>query len=274
MKKYCVIGDPISHSSSPIIYNFLFEHYKIDAQYSKIKVAQNELKTFVNINELDGFNVTIPHKQKIMPYLDILDDSALLYNSVNTVLKKDDKLIGYSTDALGFKLSLDEYNLSLREKTVFLFGSGGAASALALLCAQEKAKELTLCSRNEHAKQEIYNLISKYNLKINLCDAKRINNSVENSNIFINCTPLGMESFKSDFTDFSFLDNLKANATICDIVYKPLRTNLLQESQKRNLKTIEGISMLIYQAFAAFEIFTGIQPPFELKQDIIKLLGL
>lgn len=262
----CVIGDPIAHSLSPTIYNTLFKHYKINALYTALRVAKGALPQFlpaVSMLDLVGFNVTMPHKNDLLPYLDKLGESALLHGSVNTVVVIDGKLCGHSTDAAGFLLSLEENGIDIAAQDVLLLGAGGAAAAIALQAAHDGVRSLTILNRDkakaEALAQSIHEQTGKQCTAAAL-DAATLARYAPTCSLLINGTPLGMEGCSAQFDSFDFLDKIPRSAALCDLIYKPAVTALMAAAQKRNIKTIGGIGMLIGQAFVAFEHYYGILP--------------
>ena len=262
---HAIIGKPISHSLSPIIYNTLYDHYKLPYRCRTFCVPENELSFFLYCAKANGIgflNVTSPYKMAVLPLLDYLSDSALQYGSVNTITTHNG-LRGYSTDAQGFLHSL--HKISLCDQDILLLGAGGAATTIAVCAAQNKARSITLlCPTIAHAQAICKKIHLEINLNIecNYGNFEEINRYAANAGLVINATPLGMSGY-SDFNDLSFVDYLPQNATVYDIVYSPAQTSLLLHAQKRDLKTIGGIEMLIHQAFAAFEIFHEISPTAE-----------
>ena len=133
MKKYLVIGRPVDHSLSPQLHNYWIKVNKINAIYDKRDLDDNELKDLINSvkdKEIDGINITVPYKKKIIPYLDELSEEAKKTESVNTVFMKDDKLIGHNTDIEGFELSIRDTNFDVKKKTIFILGAGGVVTTI------------------------------------------------------------------------------------------------------------------------------------------------
>lgn len=265
-QNFCVIGDPIAHSLSPTIYNTLFKRYAIHAHYDARRVAKGELPMFLESLQclgLAGFNVTMPHKKDLLPYLDKLGDSAKLHGSVNTVVVREGSLCGYSTDGAGFLLSLRENGIEIAGQDVLLLGAGGAAAAIALQAAHDGARSLTLLTRDKKQGEALALSILVKTGKH--CAADALENTTiakyaQACSLFVNGTPLGMEGCATQFDSFDFLDALPRTAVLCDLIYKPANTALMLQAQKRSLKTIGGIGMLIGQAFVAFEHYFGILP--------------
>jgi shikimate dehydrogenase len=279
-KNFAVIGDPIKHSLSPFIHNTLYEIYNLEATYHTLLIPkgrlQKDLPFLIKKYNLSGFNVTMPHKEAIIPLLTDISAAASLANSVNTVNCDNRGLHAHSTDAHGFIQALkangkDPQNLA----TVFL-GSGGAAAALALHWTVIEKSPLTIIARSIEKASAINEAISKQGgqkalilpwNKENICQA------LQKASLLVNTTPLGMAGNKEDFTDLEFLANLPHHALVFDLIYAPRQTALLQKARELGYVTINGLDMLIYQAMESFSIMTGIKTSAKDKIIIEKALA-
>lgn len=232
MKKFCLIGETLKHSYSEKIHK-AFGKY----DYSLVELSPNDLKQFVAEKKFDGFNVTIPYKQKIMEYLDVIDDTAKKINAINTVVYKDNKSYGYNTDILGMKQLLIISGIVLTEKVVLILGSGGTSHTARFLCESERAKEIITVSRSGEVN---YETVGKY---YNTCD------------VIINTTPIGMFP-KVDFSPID-LSNFTKLSGVIDVIYNPEKTKLLCQAEKMNIKCIGGSLMLAAQAKYAMDLFLG-----------------
>lgn len=254
-----VLGDPIRHSLSPTIYNTLYSRYQMNVVCLTAHVPKGQLKAFFDARDffrVSAINATIPHKSDILAFADTVDEEALRYQSVNTIAIRDDGLHAYSTDAEGFVLSMAEQGVSFTGQHVALLGAGGAAAPIALRAAHEKATSILILARRMESANDLrlkIQQISDIPCTVALLDD--VASRIVDSTLLINTTPLGMAGFGADFPSFDFLDSLPKNAVVCDIVYNPSVTALLHHAQMRHLKTIGGLGMLIWQAFAAFKIF-------------------
>ena len=251
---YAVIGDPIGHSMSPIIHNNFFNKRKMDSIYLSLLVKKDNLKNEIEFlkNNLKGFNVTIPHKETIIPYLDEVDPLALKYGAVNTVKVIDGKLIGYNTDGWGFMKSLHSINISLENKNVLLLGSGGAGRVAAFEILRAGG-HLTIATRNiDKAKDLKEDLLEFYDTTINTLQINEINQTFD---IIINSTPVGMYPN----IDESPLDEklLQGSELVYDMTYNPYETKFLSLGKKAGAKAINGLAMLLYQGLKSMEIWTG-----------------
>ena len=259
--KLAVIGSPIAHSMSPLIHKTFLEYMGIEHEYSVVDVKKGELSAYIDYvkeNDVCGFNVTMPHKQDIMEYLDEIDYEAGVYNSVNTVKNDNGRLIGYNTDADGYKMALSEKGVSLKDAVITFNGAGGAASALVLKAAIEGAKSITVLNIDvEQAERLAENVAEKtgYVIKTGLFNTDNAREACKNTDLFINATPLGMHGIDDDYSDLSFIDELKKSATVSDLVYNPPKTKLLSYAESKGLNMLNGLGMLIYQGLIADKIY-------------------
>ena len=273
MKKYLVIGNPIGHSLSPLIHNHWMRKYGlIDNIYEKRKVEEKDLKNIIKEirdNEVIGVNVTVPFKKLIIPFLDKLDSTAKKTESVNTLFKIKDKVVGYNTDKPGFAQTIWELFPNknsimprpLEEKNIFILGAGGVTSSI--ICAlEDSGAKIFLSNRTKKKAEE---LKKKY-IKIEILDwGKR----PPVCDIVINTTSIGLtnnEKIKIDFSDC----NGDKNKLFYDLIYNPKETNFLKEARLRGNKNINGQRMFLNQAVHAFNLWTNITP--EIDDEVLKLL--
>ncbi len=277
-KRLAVIGDPISHSLSPIIHNALYNALGIDAFYQPLFIPRGRIdimRDAIPMLSLKGFNITMPHKQSIFPLLDVIDQNAKLHQSVNTVCVRDGKLYGYSTDAQGFSLLLYDHNTSFYGQDIVFLGAGGACNTLALDAATKDAKSITILNRSLDKADALA-------LEINKATSKQIiTGTMSNDNLekfipratmLINTTPLGMHAYPHKFESLAFLSLLPKNAIVCDLIYNPSETDFLKESKKHGHISINGLGMLIGQALVSFEHFFAITLGKNEKQAVIDAL--
>ncbi|MGI6732815.1 MAG: shikimate dehydrogenase [Anaerovoracaceae bacterium] len=258
-----VIGDPISHSLSPDIHIPAIQPLLKSLVYERTRVVPEELPgwvTQIRGRGLKGFNVTMPHKEAILPLLDAVDKEAAALGSVNTVVEKGGRLWGYNTDGEGFIKALVQIGEDFKDSSVTILGSGGAAVTIAIKAASKGAKELHLVARNREKAQKICQKIEEmYRTKCHVhpfLEPYGAGNQWK-SRIIINTTPLGMHGITEDFPGFDFLDRVEKDALLCDLIYSPARTGFLIEGEKRGLRILGGIHMLIEQALEADRLYLG-----------------
>lgn len=271
--KVCgVIGDPIEHTLSPLIHNAAFKHLKLDFVYVAFRVRREELESAVKgIRSLGihGLNVTMPHKNVIIKYLDEIDSTAKLIGSVNTVLNDNGKLVGFNTDGIGALKALKENQVNLDEKKLLLLGAGGAARAIAFQLAPE-VDELRILNRDgEKAEQLAKILKDKFGNKIvgGKLSATLLREWLMDACILVNATSVGMHPDQ----DQTLVDRgwLKPDMTVMDIVYNPLETRLIRDAKSVGAKVVYGTEMLVFQGAASFEIWCNRPAPVEVMRKVI-----
>ena len=252
MKKwFAVIGDPIAHSKSPNMHSSWFEELNIDAAYIPLHITSERLESAVeSLKTLgaSGWNVTIPHKQTIIPFLDELDSLAQKMGAVNTVVQlQDGRLKGYNTDGAGFVHSLEEaIGKGKKELEVLLIGAGGAARGIAFALQQYGYHKVTITNRTvEKAEEIIAELGEGQALSI-----KEAEQSLDKFGIIIQSTSVGLAN--SEFKLPLSLEKLQEGAIAADIVYNPLMTPFLLEAQKKNAQIVNGLGMFVHQGAIAF----------------------
>ncbi len=259
MKQLCVIGDPISHSKSPLLYRTMIDALGLNYVYHTRQVRRGETARWVESALAEGyagFNATMPHKEDLLPFLAGMDKDAQLYGAVNTICIKDGKLYGYNTDGRGFVASLADEGISISGKRITLLGAGGAAKAVALKLVEQGADCVTVCNRTPAKAEEL----CKHNpqvLRAGGFDGDTLFRLAAESDLLVNCTSLGMAGTAGQFEDFSFLAALPKDAAVCDLIYAPAETALLAQARARGLKAVNGLGMLLWQAIFALEHFTG-----------------
>jgi shikimate dehydrogenase len=267
-----IIGDPIEHSLSPVMHNASFQELKLDFVYIPFRVKQNELReAILGARSLDihGLNVTMPHKNAVIKYLDEIDPTARSIGAVNTILNDKGKLIGYNTDGAGALKALKENGVGLDVKKLLLLGAGGAGKAIAFYAAQEVEELKILNRRTQKAKELAEVLHKKYRKKIDgtQLSAKIIKEELEDANILINATSVGMHPD----VDRSLVDPswLRSELCVMDIVYNPIETKLAKDAKLIGAKVVSGIEMLVYQGATSFEIWTNHQAPIKVMKEAI-----
>lgn len=254
MEKYAVIGHPIGHTMSPYIHKELFELKGIKAEYSALDIEQTALANNVKyvMAGLKGFNVTIPHKEQIIPLLDYIDESAAKYNAVNCVKSDGSKLYGCSTDAYGFIKALESGNVDLNGN-VLILGAGGAARTLARE-ATDKGCSVTLAVRDPDS-EKVLSLKNWLNQNGGQAKIMALDNVSGKFNLCINATPVGMYP-KTGLSPVG-ADVLKNCSSVFDAVYNPRETEFLKIAKELGLKAVGGMAMLVWQAVKAHEFWYG-----------------
>lgn len=264
-----VIGDPIEHTLSPLMHNAAFEALKLDYVFLAFKVKPAEVGNAIagmRALNIRGLNVTMPHKSTIMNFLDRIDLSAKIINSVNTILNKESTLFGFNTDGVGALKALRENGVEPKGRKVLLLGAGGAARAIAYTMAKE-ADELAVLNRTVKQARDLAKLLEKTaNKKIvaGSLSPSEIQHNIQDSDILINATSMGMKP-KADESPVS-PKLLRRNLAVMDIVYNPLETKLAKDAKAAGAQVVSGVEMLIFQGAASFEIWTGKSAPVEVMR--------
>ena len=260
--RLAVIGDPISHSRSPKIHLPILQDFYKSVTYSKIQVAPDRLGEFLaeaERLELQGFNVTMPHKQTIVPLLDQVDPEAVAVGAVNTVVRDNGAWKGSSTDGKGFSTALLEMGRTLTDSRVTIIGTGGVAATLALRAAWDKALEVRILGRDKEKAEKLAAMTNEITGSKIAVSGRFDPDSPQKlpTDILINATPMGMTGTGVDFPGFVFLYGLEAGTLLCDLVYEPEETKFMTEGRQMGLETMGGFPMLVYQALEADRRFTG-----------------
>lgn len=256
-----LFGYPVEHSLSPAMHNAAFEALGLDYCYVTFLVHPDFLKEAVwaiRALNIAGVNVTIPHKEKVLTFLDEIDKEASIIGAVNTIVNSKGRLKGYNTDGRGFIQSLSEGGISVKGKEVLIVGAGGASRALSYYLCKE-AKKVCLF---DIEKKKAEKLVEDFkNIFGNISTADNIS-SIDNFNILINATPLGLKEEDPLPLDINLLSS---DQIVCDLIYKD--TRLLKESAKRGCVILNGLGMLLWQGVFAFELWTGVTPPLDIMRE-------
>lgn len=256
---FCVIGDPILHSLSPVMHNSAFAHTGYNGVYLAFNVKEVS-SAIAGIKGLGikGVSVTIPHKLTVMEFLDEIDESAIKIGAVNTIVNRQEKLYGSNTDYLGATNALLE-KTSIKDKNVIMIGAGGAARAIGYGILSEGGRLKIVNILEDEGKQLARDLDVKY---YSLQDYKDYN-----CQILINATPIGMSPNIDEMPIKK--EYLQKDMVVMDVVYNPLKTRLLKEAEDIGCITIGGVSMFVYQGVAQFELWTGKKAPVDVMRKTV-----
>lgn len=261
--KTFVIGSPINHSLSPIIHNYWLSRYQKEGSYEAVKIEHHELEDFfikLKKNFYRGGNITIPHKETSLKYIDNIDPIAKKIGAVNCVWLENDKICATNTDAYGFITYLDTTYKDCCYQNILLLGAGGSARAVLYALSQKNIGKIYLANRTLKRAQELARSFDKEIIPISFLE---INEKLNLFDLIINTASfeLGKQNFLFE-VEFPFFDfkKIKKDAIIYDIVYKSSITSFLKEAKKNDLRTLNGLGMLIYQAIPSFQRWYGIKP--------------
>ena len=270
MKKYLVIGNPINHSLSPKLHNYWIKENNINATYDKKQLNENDIEEIIKElknEKIHGINVTVPFKKSVIPFLDQLSPLAKEVQSVNTIFKKDNKVIGENTDVGGFKQSLEYINYTVKNKKVFILGAGGVVPSI--LKALEKLGVAKVYISNR-TKEKAKNLESHYKISLGL-ETLDWGQSPD-FDIIINATSLGLKNNDKIELDYNKHKSklFGKKKLFYDVIYNPEKTNFLLKGEELGNETTNGKMMFICQAQLAFKIWHNILP--KIDNETIKLL--
>jgi shikimate dehydrogenase len=269
-----IIGYPIDHSLSPLMHNAAFEAMGLDYCYIPLEVEPRRIRSAVKalrVLGFCGFNVTIPHKRRIMALVDRLTPEARLIGAVNTVEIRHGRWIGHNTDGRGFLQAFtEETGESVPGKRVMILGAGGAARAVAFQWALEGGAAVVIANRSSARADELVRDLRRPPVR---CPASALPwtkasliEGVRQADIIINATSVGM---KPDDPPLLPSYVLKPHHIVCDLIYKPSVTFLLKQAQAAGAKAINGLGMLVHQGALAFEIWTGRRPPISVMREVL-----
>ena len=258
-----LFGYPVELTLSPAMHNAAFTELGLDYCYVPFLVHPDSLEYAVKAIKalnLSGVNVTVPHKEKVMPFLDEINEEASFIGAVNTIVNSGGKLTGYNTDGRGFMQSLLEGGTSIEGKDILIIGAGGASKAISYYLSQ-KAKTLYLYDIDKYKVEKLVQDLN--NIFNNVYIIENIS-SIDRFHIIINATPLGLK--KEDPLPFD-TTLLRTEQTVCDVIYK--KTRLLEEASKKGCVTLDGMGMLLWQGVFAFELWTGKKPRVEVMRNAL-----
>lgn len=271
-KIYAVIGDPVAHSLSPVMHNAAFRALGMDAEYIAVHVKAEELGDFAEDarKNLAGFNITVPHKKGIIPFLDEVDPVAQMAGSVNTVTIRDGRLIGCSTDGFGLETALREaFGFELAGGRAVFIGCGGAAHAVAFHFAEHGLQQLFLLNRTlstaEQLAEELRLHFPGFPVETaSLADTDRAGDFLNRAQAAVQCTSLGLKPDDPPPLDPELLPQ---DIKLFDTIYKP--TPLLRYAKAHNIAHAAGLGMLLHQGARSFAIWTGAEAPVEAMRQAL-----
>lgn len=256
-KLFGIIGTPIEHTLSPKMHSYMANSLGIDMAYLAFDVAPENLHVategFKAVGA-SGFNITAPHKIEIMKELDEIKDDAVRMNSVNTIVNRNGKWLGFNTDGDGFCASLILEGCEIKGKNILIMGAGGSARGVCYKLAEYGAASITMTARTVEKIHIIGEMVKKYS-------DTEFYDSIDKSkkyDIIINSTPLGMHP-NEDKNPCDFMDIIDNNTICCDLIYNPAKTLFLKDAEEKGAKIINGLGMLVMQGIIAFEHFNNIK---------------
>jgi len=266
-KKFGIIGNPIKHSLSPVLHNYWFNKYGLDATYSIIESEDKDLKNIINKirnRELTGINVTLPFKQKIINQTDKIINDAELTGSVNTVLLENNKIIGENTDVFGLQAAYLKEIDNCSSKNTLVIGAGGVSPSIILSLQKSGVKKISVTNRTN----EKCIFLKKKFKHLNILPWNSLEDEIQNFDIIINATSLGLKN--GDDFNFNF-SGTKNNIIYIDTIYNPLETKTYKFLKDEGKKVFNGLDMFIYQGQKSFYLWNKINP--EIDDKLLDLLN-
>ncbi len=268
-KIYGLIGFPVEHSLSPRMQNAAFKHRNINAEYKLFPLREQELEPFLrNLreNNIYGLNVTVPYKEKVIPFLNNVSSEAKLIGAVNTIKAGDNRLEGFNTDGAGFLRHLTEdLGFEPKAKTIAIIGAGGASRAISVYLAKAKPKAISIYDID---KDKLSSLVVHLRTNFNGIEIKTAAslNDLIGADLLVNATPLGLKESDPCLVEERLINS---NMLVYDLIYSPKETKLLKLAKELGAKVANGLGMLLYQGVLAFEIWTGEIAPVEIMRQAL-----
>ena len=268
-----VFGDPVDDNPTGVVEEAAFAAKNLNYRYLTIKVLPEDLgkaMDSVKIFDMKGINLTMPHKIKVLPYLDELSPAAEIIGAVNTVIQKEGKLFGENTDGKGFVTALKNSGETLDKKNVTILGAGGAARAIAVECALNGAAHINIINRSIEKGEELASLIQmKTDSSAKYLNWKKNMAIPSDTDILINATSIGFSPNVTDKPDIDYT-TITPEMCVCDVIFNPAETIFLKSAAENGAKTITGLGMLVQQAALNFTLWTGVEAPVDVMEDALK----
>jgi shikimate dehydrogenase len=265
---YGIFGYPIGHSLSPLMHNTAFAYHGIEAVYLPFAVHPAHIEIAVKsiaALQMGGVNVTIPHKQAVLAWMDELSPEARLIGAINTIHLRDGRLHGYNTDGTGFLRALEEVDCAVAGRTVMLLGAGGAARSIAVQLCLSGIGRLLLANRTRTRAEDLAAFLKRTvphaDISVVAMGESSLAAQLLDTQIVVNATSIGMHPHDPLLLPPTALS---PQHLVCDIVYRPLQTPLLRAAEQQGSRTVDGLGMLLHQGAKAFEIWTGYAFPLPL----------
>lgn len=270
-----IFGWPVAHSKSPQMHQAAARALGIDLRYDRFAVEPAGLGQAIRDQHeagIDGYNLTVPHKETVIDLLDEVVPNARTIGAVNTVVRHGERYVGHNTDAEGFVRSLREAGVTVPSARVAIIGAGGAARAAVVGLAEAGAEEITVLSRRPEQSEELVDsLHQEVGCRLRAAPLDRANDCFARAQLLVQATSatLGSNPAAEAFAESLPIDRLPDDAAVVDMVYDPLRTAVLARADERGLQTVAGLGMLLHQGAIAFEMWTGREPPLAVMRAAI-----
>lgn len=265
-----IIGYPVQHSLSPLFQQAAFNYLGLDIVYEAWETPPESLAQRLAVLREPGYlgaNVTIPHKERVFTLLDDIDSVAQVVGAVNTIVKQEDKLVGYNTDVAGLREALLQEGIRIEETATVVLGAGGAARAALHMLLNAGTPRVWVVNRSPARAEELIAGLARWfptastELRALSYDDSGFSTAVQSCGLVLNCTSVGMKGSPAEHQVPLPVEQLPDGAFVYDLVYIPVETPLVREARRRGLRAASGLSMLIYQGAEAFRLWTGYEPP-------------
>ena len=268
-----VFGDPVDDNPTGVVEEAAFAAKDLNYRYLPVKVLPEDLgkaMDSVRIFGMKGINLTMPHKIKVLPYLDELSPAAKIIGAVNTVIQKDGKLYGENTDGKGFVTALKNSGETLEGKKVTILGAGGAARAIAVECALNGAVHINIINRSAEKGEELASLIqSETDSSAQYLTWESSMKIPADTQILINATSIGFSPNVTDKPDIDY-STITNQMCVCDVIFNPAETIFLKTAAANGAKIVTGLGMLVQQAALNFTLWTGVEAPVDVMEEALK----
>ncbi len=271
-----IFGFPVAHSKSPEMHRAAAHALGIHLEYERFEVAPADLPAEVGAKHdqrIDGYNLTLPHKEAIIALLDDLATGAEAIGAVNTVVRTGERYVGHNTDALGLVRSVEEAGVRVDDSRVIVLGGGGAARAAVFGLAEAGAAEITVLARRPEQSQALVESLAPFvESTLEAASLSEASWHFDSATLVIQATSATLESNPraDEFAAMLPFDALPPDAAVLDLVYKPLETAVLARAAKCGLKVVDGLGMLVHQGAIAFEMWTGVPAPIDVMREALR----
>ena len=268
-----VFGNPVDDNPTGVVEEAAFAAKNLNYRYLTIKVLPEDLgkaMDSVKIFDMKGINLTMPHKIKVLPYLDELSPAAEIIGAVNTVIQKEGRLFGENTDGKGFVTALKNSGETLEGKKVTILGAGGAARAIAVECALNGAAHINIINRSVGKGEELASLIqSETDSSVQYLTWENSMKIPADTQILINATSIGFSPNVTDKPDINY-STITNQMCVCDVIFNPVETIFLKAAAANGAKIVTGLGMLVQQAALNFTLWTGVEAPVDVMEEALK----
>ncbi len=261
MKNFAVVGNPVQHSLSPKLHNEIFRQMKIEGNYDKLEIKERKIPSILKSmrhGDFQGLNVTIPYKEKVLPFLDELSSDAKNIGAVNCITNEDGKLIGHNTDSIGFLHVLKLRHVPIRHHQFVVLGAGGTAKSVVYALLHTVIEKIIVVNRTASRAEQLISEMEPFRKNMELLSASIEEIDINRPTVWINCTSVGMGNDEANSPIPESLIN--SNHYVIDFVYHPLRTQLIKDADRNDAKIITGLDMLIEQGLESFRIWFNQDP--------------